>query len=552
MISRKSFNVSDTLGIGCLRQTAGFPFGTDNKFQYVCPLGPSICIWDIAKKRKIFSKQFAEDLITILIKNQVRDLVLMISYSGEGKLFNSELLPICEFDVQGSNVIYASWSKDGKMFGVCTIGRQSSLSLFEVTADNISVSLKFSARASDLCRDPAVEPGDHAGLSNTEGGESLDNSNSECRNKKLDVINSYYGSIFSDDDTILAIYHRAKCPFEVHIYNLDGKVLKKQPISPLGEKTTSMICLSECKNGRFAIGLQRGIFVLLNSSTLEVLSVFQSQGSAQVCIWDGELLLTAAYQSGMLQWWNDSAEIIKEVKIEDVDSVIHLNWSILGKELWIGGITSLTYSFVETEAKPNGLVSPTLQSMSLIEHKVAGCGLCFGENPVLATGDLAGNVFINQMGTDFSFMEMRRRIDVKSSVRCLAWVEDTLFIGTLEGQLYKWSPDFKDSEVTHNLAYSFQFGVLCMKKSNANSQLAIGTGGGDLYIFDAKNNFELILEKRVHKPQNVSMASESQCMEIWSIAWEPSDELIATASEDRTSIISNAINGMICAICVEF
>lgn len=147
----------------------------------------------------------------------------------------------------------------------------------------------------------------------------------------------------------------------------------------------------------------------MQSSSLEVLSVFQSQGSAQVCIWDNDLLLTVAYQSGVLQWWTASAEMIKEAKVEDIESVIHLNWSVQEKGLWIGSITSLTYTFIEQAVSTMDAASYPLKSLSLVEHKVAGCGLSFKDRFTLATGDLAGNIFINKGGTDFNFRDAKKQ-----------------------------------------------------------------------------------------------------------------------------------------------
>lgn len=243
-----SIFVKDSWGIGCLRQAAGFPLGKENIFQYVCPMGPSIIIWDIEKKQKVLLKQLADDLITILLKSPLTGMVLVISYSGEGKLLTSSLETICSFEVPGNNVIYSSWSHDGPYFGVCTIGHRSSLMLFEVAAETGFISLKFSINAVDLYGNPLEEAG--AGLSEAKRGIS------KGTRESVDGIKSYYGCIFSEENTLLAVYHKRKSPCEVHLYNLKGELLKRQPISPLGESSTSMLCMSECRHGKFAIGLQ--------------------------------------------------------------------------------------------------------------------------------------------------------------------------------------------------------------------------------------------------------------------------------------------------------
>ena len=545
-VKHMSMSISDTWGIGCLRQTAGFPAGNGNKFQYMCPIGPLIVVWDIEKKQRILSKQVADDFISVLIKNDVTDLILMVSYSGQGKLLNSALTSVCPFEVPGCNVIYASWLEGGSLFSLCTIGHASSLFLFEVDAgkDGVvsKVSLKWSVKASMLYRTQAQQQ------------ESLDDEacdHDDCCDdatasaNKNDQYQSYYGCMFSEENTIISIFNRQNSPFEIHLYNLEGICLQKQPVSPLGDSRTSMLCMSECRNGRFAVGMERGVFVFIESKSLDTLSVFQSQGSAQVCLWDGDLLTTVAYQSGVLQWWSISGEIIKEARVENAESVIHLSWSIPGKELWIGGVTSLNYFFVQSSPSlVSGATANVLRMLTLIEHKVAGCGLSFKDNSTLATGDLAGNVFISKMGTDFKFDDTRGKINIKSSVRCLVWVLDELFIGTLEGTLFKWVVTENGNPTNYKLIYNFPFGVLSMRTSNSQKLLAIGTGGGDLYIFDTVKKFQLMLETRTHMPQNIGQEMEERFMEIWSIAWEPSDSLIATASEDKSSVVTDAKTGM--------
>ena len=538
-----SVSVSDSWGIGCLRQAAGFPVGKENKFQYVCPLGPSIVVWDIEKKQRILSKQVAHDFISILIKNDALDLILMISYSGQGKLFDSQLADACSFKVPGNNVIYASWLTGQTLFGVCTIGNMSAVSLFEVSADKTEVSLKWSVKASEVNKMLFEQESFHGIKAKEVNNENEDGLVKSSDGKPVDNYKSYYGSMFSEEKKIIAIFNKQNSPCEVHLFNIDGKFLQKQLISPLGDSRTSMMCMSECRNGKFAIGMERGIFVFVQSNSLEILSVFQSQGSAQVCIWDNDMLVTIAYQSGVIQWWSGSAEVIKEIKVGNMESVVHLNWSMPGKELWIGCITSLNYVSVEPNPVPHQNSAPSSKVLSLIEHRVAGCGLSFKDNSTLATGDLVGNVFINQMGADFNFDDSQGKINVKSSVRCLEWINDTLFIGTLEGTLFNWVATCENVKQTYDLIYTFPFGVLSMRKSNSMKLLAIGTGGGDVYIFDTQNSFSLILETRTHMPQIVSPGMENTFMEIWSIAWEPSDDLIATASEDRTSVVTDAKTG---------
>ena len=541
MADDHDIQIHDAWGIGNLRQTAGFPIGNENKYHYVCPVGPLLVIWDIMKKKRVEAKQLVDDLITILHKCEKTKFALLISYSGNGILLSPSLKPLSHFAVPGNNVVYASWSACGKYFCVCNIGHFSSLRLYAIEADGSSAILNWCVKASDI-------EGLEACATSEDGTHSLEQSGlvdewqiKDALSSKAGHMDAYYGCVFTDNQKLIAIYKHDRNPCEAHLYSYDGVLLKRCTISPLGEPNTSMLCMSECRKMTCAIGLHRGLFVFIDLENFELKSIFQAQGSAQVCIWEKDLLVTASYQSGLLQWWSVCGDLVKEMEIEKIDSVVHLNWSVLEKELWIGGITSLNYTFFESTESDNKKLSKTV---SFFDHTVAGCGLNFKDQFSLATGDLAGNVIINKLGRHPNFHN-ENRVNVKNSVRCLAWIDDDLFIGTLEGMLFCWQP-FKHSEGTQlfNVAHVFDFGVLTLRKANTSNRLAVGTGGGDLFIFDTRSGTcDLVLHRKVHACKAIVDGTGIQPMEIWSLAWDPTDKMIVTASEDQTSIVLSIIKG---------
>lgn len=545
--SKLSVSVEDSWGVGDFRPTAGFPVGAKDKYKYACPLGPSIVQWDIGKKEKLHSIQCHPDLITILLKSEATNLILSLSYSGHGKVHDQSFASTREFQIPGRNVVYACWSSTGRHFCVCTIGRESALFLYEVSIGGKSVTQTWMKPAFylDVCNLGTADE-DEQGFKETiegvcdsvddipvkkEGVEPGSEIGDELRNTKAEIHVSYYGCIFTNEEAVIAIYQNGKNPSEAHLYNSLGDLILRREISPFGEANTSMLCISECRDGRFAVGLQRGIFVFMSSTTLDIASIFQAQGYAQACLWEDAMLVTASYQSGVLEWWSTSGELLKEMNINKVESVVHLNWSVVGKELWICGITSLNYVFLNSEIMN-----------TLAIHRVAGCGLNFKDRVTLATGDLAGNVMINtHVKSSSTYLH---HVNVKNSVRCLCWVRDTLFIGTLEGRLLSWTP--ARFEAICETMYTFPFSVLTIRTANKTNYLAVGTGGGDIYIFDTVSSalkLNLLLEKGVHKPMKVGTDPDMRPMEIWSVAWCPTDERLVSASEDKTSIVIESKNG---------
>eukprot|EP00794_Sanderia_malayensis_P000281 gene281-906_t len=532
--------VEESWGIGNFRQTSGFPYiqiGGCDKWKYVCSLGPSIAIWDIKTKKRDILMQMTDDLIVCLLKRNSKHEILVISYSGQAKILDSDFHCICEFQVPSKNVVYACWNENGDRLCVCTIGQKSSVALFEFSSKGDEVKVVWERKASCVKHGTGEDEKFSNALTKEDSRIKVQDRHDDC----------YYGCLFVDDNTIFAVFKQHMKSCEGHLYNKDGLLLKQKTLSPLGDEGASMMCLSRCRNDVIVIGLQRGIFMFINCRSLDMLSVFQARGSPQVCLWDGNDLLTASYQSGTLQWWNVAGEVVKELLVASIDSIIHLNWSVEGKELWIAGITSLNYVSLEeicTEMSPESRVvhQKANTEHSLILHHLAGCGLSFKDDSILATGDLSGRVMVwDKMSESKRLCQPKYNFHLAESIRSLCWCNNYLLIGTLGGHLFKWTPE--DSEPIEPI-FVFESGVLTIRRSSKHCDVvAIGTGSGVVYIYDFSSNVaKMIMETQAHKPAIVSNGI-SHPMEVWSVSWNSSDTLIATASEDQTSVIISSGDG---------
>lgn len=216
---------------------------------------------------------------------------------------------------------------------------------------------------------------------------------------------------------------------------------------------------------------------------------------------------------------------------------------------YIGGIMSLHHITVNKDD------NKMTRNYDLSFLSLTGCGLSLSKDQIIASGDFSGKVFL---------WEHKKRLPVTQftlpsllPVRCLLWVKNVLLIGSLSGELFSWQKnesiisnnDIKDSNIKDiDMLYHFVDGVVVLQLNKTENRFAVGTTGGCLYVFDIKESVDCGLEimevwnSQVHesKYQNDGLLLK---MEIWSLMWSVDDELIATTSEDQTTVISNANTG---------
>lgn len=69
------------------------------------------------------------------------------------------------------------------------------------------------------------------------------------------------------------------------------------------------------------------------------------------CVWDNENLVLPS-DSGTLVWWSVSGDKLFEEKVASSDFIVHLEWSVSGKALWMCGFSTLSY--VEVKKNHDG------------------------------------------------------------------------------------------------------------------------------------------------------------------------------------------------------
>ena len=576
----KYFHVESSWGVGTFRQTAGYPSLDAHKYHYDCPLGASIVRWDIENQKRLLSFQAHSEMITSMIRHPNQDIGLTVSYNGEVKLWNKFYKnSIYSFQLPTSNTVFAIWSPDGRYFGCCSKGPTAMLIIYEVEitgeANNVDVKLLWLKRCRELENElpdeklaDACNPSNLTKLARMETGIYTSNdlqSEPPKSSTQVKTYDCYDSFLFLDNGKAIAVLEKKKAPCEAHLFTSSGEITSKKQISPLGDPETTQLCTSSSHKGVFAVGLQSGLFVFMDSETLDIKSVIQATGSPQVCTWDGDLLLVVSYLSGVISWLSRDGKIIKECKGGPKGSIVHLNWSIPGEELWVGGIMSLYYVCLpECHSKMQDTASNPIRAQegneisnlnsrhcgdavvkfTLSKLELTGCGLDVSTDGRIASGDFVGNVFIWKKGNDSSL----EHLIGQGSIRSLLWCGSLLFVGTLDGALTVWGPKTsKPDEFEICATHGFKTGVVTMRKAHTMDKVAVGLASGELYIFSYKRisdtgHHSVALKQEFHI---VAHKPKKRDMEIWSVCWNPNDAMVATSSEDQTTCILDLKTGMI-------
>eukprot|EP00741_Cyanophora_paradoxa_P016843 tig00020943_g16267.t1 len=155
-------------------------------------------------------------------------------------------------------------------------------------------------------------------------------------------------------------------------------------------------------------------------------------------------------------------------------------------------------------------------------HEVACCGVdLFPSGDRVASGDLAGNLVVWDCGAG-ACAECRpaARASVPDSVRCVCVLPDgTVLAGCLDGGVFAWDPAGPEAPA---MAVKLDGSVTVLKARPGPSS---GPGGarGDAGVEPVAGH---------ERPD--AFGSLHAYAEVWSLAWSPCGERLATCSEDQS------------------
>jgi len=535
------FMVDFSWGVSSLRQCAGFParnLDPEDQKSYVAPLGALVVCWDITTRQRKYSFQAHSDLITVMLHNSNLNSVFTACYSGEIKLWSPTWELLLNSKTKVGEVHFADWSKNGDRILLCG-GEDSAVIVYDLP--KCDSRWEIQERWIVTPHTPKNSP-DKAIVSIVQTG-SVGKKGNPSSSTYVEQKDYYDMAIFTPQNKVISLLQRHHNNFsEAHLYSESGNFLKSQILDPLGDAKASLLCLSPCHNGIFAVGFQGGIFLLLDEKDLSVTSFLQATGSAQVALWYENRLLTASYLSGIFSWWTSGGELVHEICGGPKGSIIHLNWAEPGKELWVGGIMSLHYVSLEYNNPQEKFPVQVKEQHSIKFLEVTGCGVAINDANLVAAGDFTGNICVWQQNKTNPVFQAK----YESAIRCLTWNNSYAFIGCLDGNLLRWLPR---SDPHPRMALTCIGGILTMAWSHDLGSLAIGldTGNLCLYGFQPVNSSEPneLLNVRAHF---IKRDGQEMGAEIWSVCWSPCGSMIVTASEDQTACVWNSASGKLSLI----
>lgn len=62
--------------------------------------------------------------------------------------------------------------------------------------------------------------------------------------------------------------------------------------------------------------------------------------SCRTCVWDGDSLVLPS-DSGKLVWWSQTGNKLASFAVGTSDYVVRLEWSVLGRALWMCGFSTM-------------------------------------------------------------------------------------------------------------------------------------------------------------------------------------------------------------------
>ena len=581
----KKFAVKSSWGAASLRQCAGFPayllkntsLHVKNEPCYICPLGSEIVCWEIANHEKKISFQAHNDIITVMLHITSLGLIVTGSFSGELKFWDEDFVQKLSLKTDSEELHFASLSENGdKLVLIYYKNGDSYLAFYDIGLHCVNHKLivqlkwKIHVKSDSKNTSQSVDKGEESeciascqsesnSMQESFGTKTLEahsvhsfelelpnmqpvaESNDgmpmlakkqPCSSTFVKIGDGYVITLFTSEDNIVALFQRHGQFSEAHMYNACGKFVKSQPLDPLGDKNSSILCTSPCHNRVFAVGFQGGLFLILSEANLSVTSLLQATGSPQVALWDGDFLIAFSYLSGHVSWWTTGGELVSEIQGGPKGSIIHLDWAVPGKELWVGGIMSLHYVTLEKEDNTRKFPTKLTQKYQLQFHKVTGCGVAFtGDSNHVISGDFTGKLCMWKTG----HTEAVAQTQCLDAVRCIVWKNGAAYCGCLDGTLSRWIPY---EPLVQILACAGS--VLNMAWAKHSSQLAIGLDSGHLTLYQFGSEPVELLNIAAH---HLIRDGIEHPAEIWSLCWSPCETMIATASEDQTASIWSIADG---------
>ena len=321
---------------------------------------------------------------------------------------------------------------------------------------------------------------------------------------------------------------------------------QRQGRAELKEIYARVNCMTQNYQGQVAFAtMNRVVFVVEMESlaTLHILSL-AGAGSLAMIMFENKYMYFSPQEYFLCRFDITQAKV--EKKIEFIEQCSEIVW-VKTNQNWIhknNFMKWVEYEKVLISLNEYGIFSAEFVNFPsdpvMINHKeecifkITCCGLdIHATQKLVAIGDFSGNIYIFHYESDVILYNT----SLPSSIRCLNFNLDSLYIGTMEGTILVW--DYQVSSEP-GLFFTITDGssVICMAWK-ADS-LAVGCTNGEIWEFlHSPENFHSFL---AHDKQesDEKFGSLGLFSEVWSITWSPCGRFLASGSEDQSVKVWNA------------
>jgi WD40 repeat protein len=495
------------------------------------PIGACIATWHVKQAKRLNLRQIHSDVVTFIGICPIHsNLIATTGYCGEVRLWNSEWEPVSDMiNIGNEKLGHALWSLNGKYLILCSEGREGLLTLIQIDPIKQEEKLKYMLTI------------------------------------VAEVHGCYEYACFDHDSRqVLAVWqqprvrnHTCKAVHFDIVYNdeRNTSMQKKKEIMLREEGSLATVLHVNENYEKVIIGFQDRSITILETATMKLITKYKLETSGILkCIIFQENYLLARASRGIGRWDITENGECKFVKIYEVPSVsgniFYLAYAVPSCKIarndfrvWIATDASLHCVNLEDAAN---------DEQSICYHTLTCCGVDFSlDGNWLASGDFAGNVMLWQVNGKTHAPTRQCNVGVSVRALCCRSIfqsdEIYVYIGTLDGNFYRWCVNIRDGTAKPpERVLSMCDGITVIKWQHGQDGklLALGTQDGTLAIVEQLDDIlrvklAIVAHKPIKENTDLRFGSIAEYSEVWSLAWSPCNQFIATCSEDQTTCIWN-------------
>jgi WD40 repeat protein len=506
-------NIVNTYGTATPRYTTNLLAESETVVDL--PVGACISRWDIQTQQRLQFKKIHSDVVTFIGACPTNEnLIATTAYCGEVRLWNTKWEPVSAlFDVKNEKLCHAIWSLDGKYIALCSEGGEGLLTVLSVSGQDNNYSLAVEAQL--------VGHYEYA-----------------CFDTNTEKLLTIWQQRRIKDHTAQSILFAVNPSVENLLVELRREVLQKD-----GPQVT--IVQPNEDYSQLALGFQDRTVTVLSTDSMQQVAKFKPEnaGFLKCMIFENNSIIIRTRRGFSRYAVTNESHVLNEYATPSVvGNVFYIGYAKGSKErVWIGSDAQV-YSI--------NLYQPESNAKVLNFHNLTCCGVDFSlDGKFVVSGDFSGNVIVWKVKPDVHTPFASTNIEISVRSLCCRSIDEWLhvYIGALDGTVYVWKVNTTNQQtapVDKILTMCDTITVMKWQHGQDSKLLALGTSDGMLCIVEhvhgvMRMKLAIVAHKPIKENTDSRFGSIAKYSEVWSLAWSPCNQFIATCSEDQTTCIWN-------------